>query len=69
MICFSPESIRGVTVQAHTGRMDLNMHVGSAVRKGCMFLLFQYLRIIKLTKIIKYLKKKKKPAGTANQFL
>lgn len=60
MICFSPESIRGVTVQAHTGRMDLNMHVGSAVRKGCMFLLFQYLRIIKLTKIIKYFKKKKK---------
>lgn len=44
---------------AHTGRMDLKMHVGSAVRKGCPFLLFQYLRIIKLTKIIKYLKKKK----------
>lgn len=42
---------------AHTGGMDLNTRVGSAVRKGCTFLLFQYLHIIKLPKII--LKKEK----------
>lgn len=54
---------------AHTGRMELNMHVGSAGRKGYTFLLFQYLCIIKLTKIIIYKKKIIKPAGIANQFL
>lgn len=42
---------------AHTGGMDLKTRVGSAVSKGCTFLLFQYLHIIKLTKII--LKKEK----------
>lgn len=42
----------------NTGRMDLNKHIGSAVRKECPFLLFQYLCIIKLIQII--LKKKKK---------
>lgn len=74
MICVSPELIKGVTVQSHstTGRMDLNTHIGSAVRKGCTFLLFQYLRIIKLTKIIlkkQINKQTKTPAGTANHFL
>lgn len=44
---------------AHTGRMDLNTRVGSAVTKRCTFLLFQYLRIIKLTKNNKISKKKK----------
>lgn len=42
------------------GRMDLNMHVGSAVRRKCRFLLFQYLCIIKLIQTTKYLEKKKK---------
>lgn len=42
----------------NTGRMDLNKHIGSAVRRECPFLLFQYLCIIKLIQII--LKKKKK---------
>lgn len=45
---------------AHTGRMELNMHVGSAGRKGYTFLLFQYLCIIKLTKIIIIYKKNNK---------
>lgn len=36
----------------------LNMHIGSAVRRECPFLLFQYLCIIKL------IKKKKKPSNS-----
>lgn len=38
----------------HRGLVNLYTHTGSAVTKGNMFLLFQYLCIIKLTKILKY---------------
>lgn len=41
----------------HRGIINLYTHIGSAVTKGCLTLLFQYLCIIKLTKIFKYKKK------------
>ena len=43
---------------AHGQDGPLNMHVGSAVRRECLFLLSQYLCIIKL--IHTHTKKKKK---------
>lgn len=42
-------STNKATVQR--GIINRYTHIGSAVTKGCMFLLFQYLCIIKLTKI------------------
>jgi len=39
------------------GIINRYTHIGSAVTKGCTFFLFQYLCIIKLTKMFKYLKK------------
>ena len=48
---------------AHGQDGPLNMHVGSAVRRECLFLLFQYLCIIKLIQ-----KKKEKEKKKAEQF-
>lgn len=45
-------STNKATVQR--GIINRYTHIGSAVTKGCTFLLFQYLCIIKLTKIFKY---------------
>lgn len=49
---------------AHGQDGPLNMHVGSAVRRECLFLLFQYLCIIKLIQKKKRKRKKKKITQT-----